>query len=156
MRVAFACDHAAYEQREGVLAALREAGHEVLDFGTKSPESVDYPDTIAPAAEAVAAGQADRAVVMCGSGIGASIVANKINGIRCALITDPETAETTRHHNDTNALALAGRSVPLETNLEILRRWLATPFDGGRHQRRIDKITALEARAAKGPQRPGR
>jgi len=149
MRIAFANDHAAFEQRQAVLDALRADGHEVLDFGTKTSESVDYPDFIAPAAEALAAGQADRAVVMCGSGVGASIVANKIPGVRCALITRVEDAATTRQHNDSNALALSGRGVPLETNLAIARTWLATPFEGGRHQRRVEKIAKLEERVAR-------
>jgi ribose 5-phosphate isomerase B len=156
VRIAFANDHAAYQQRDAVIAALNEAGHEVLDFGSKTSEPVDYPDFVAPAAEAVAAGQADRAVTMCGSGIGASIVANKVPGVRCALVTTPEDAELSRRHNDANALALSSRTVSLEANLEIVKRWLETPFDGGRHQRRIDKIKALEARRSLGAPRVSR
>jgi ribose 5-phosphate isomerase B len=147
MRFAFACDHAAFEQRGLILAALREAGHEVLDFGTKTSEPVDYPDFVGPAAEAVGAGQADRAVVMCGTGVGASIVANKVRGVRCALATDEETAEMSRRHNDANALALGGRTRSAEQNLKILARWMETPFDGGRHIARLEKIQRREERS---------
>ncbi|MBN1478265.1 RpiB/LacA/LacB family sugar-phosphate isomerase [Candidatus Sumerlaeota bacterium] len=146
MRIAFACDHAASEQREAILEALRGAGHEVLDFGTDTGASVDYPDHIAPAAEALARGDADRAVVMCGTGIGASIVANKIPGVLCARVSTVEDAEMARRHNDSNALALGARTASTETNLSILRTWLETPFDGGRHQGRVDKIRALDRR----------
>lgn len=149
MRIAFANDHAAFAQRQAVLDALRGDGHEVLDFGTKTSEPVDYPDFVAPAAEALAAGQADRAIVMCGSGVGASIVANKVPGVRCALITRAEDAPLTRQHNDSNALALSGRGVAPETNIAIARAWLAAGFEGGRHQRRVDKIKALEERVAR-------
>jgi ribose 5-phosphate isomerase B len=144
MRIAFGCDHAAFSQRQAVLDALRAAGHEVLDFGTKSEESVDYPDIIGPAAEALAAGHADRAVVMCGSGVGAGIVANKVPGVRCAVAHSVQAAEMSRRHNDTNCIALGARFNDEATTLDILRTWLETDFEGGRHQRRVDKITARD------------
>jgi ribose 5-phosphate isomerase B len=146
MKIAFGCDHAAFDHREPILAALRDAGHTVLDFGTKSPESVDYPDYVGPVAEAVAAGQAERAVVICGSAVGASIVANKVKGVRCALVTDTWAAEMSRRHNDANALALRSREQTLERNLEIMKIWLSTPYEGGRHDRRLQKIAAREDR----------
>ncbi len=147
MRVAFACDHAAAEQREPLLDALRADGHEVLDFGTDTAEAVDYPDHIIPAAGALANGEAQRAVLMCGTGIGASIVANKIPGVRCARATTVDDAEMTRRHNDTNALALGARTNDVATNIAIMRRWIETPFEGGRHQRRLDKITEIEGKS---------
>lgn len=154
MRIAFANDHAAFAQRRALIEALRAAGHEVVDFGSDSPEAVDYPDPIGDASRALSEGRVDRAVLMCGTGIGASITANKFRRVRCARVDRVVDAEVSRRHNDANALALAGRSVPQETNLEILRLWLATPFEGGRHQRRLDKIAAIEDREASRAPRP--
>ena len=146
MKIAIACDHGAYALKEKVKGWLAEAGHEVQDFGCFGPESVDYPDYAIPAAEAVAKGEADRAVVLCTTGIGVSISANKVKGVRCALCADTMTARMTREHNDTNALAMGAGVVGENLAKEILFTWLDTPFSGAaRHQRRIDKISAYES-----------
>jgi len=146
MRIAIGTDHAGFELKERLKQALREWGHEVDDLGTHSTAPVDYPDFCFPAAERVARGEADRGIVLGGSGIGESIVANKVPGIRAALVTSEETARLTRLHNDSNVIALGGR-----TNLDHdqvvgwLRVWLETPFEGGRHVARLAKIAAYEA-----------
>ena len=145
MKIAIACDHGALELKKTVAAHLREKGFEVVDFGCHTTESCDYPDVIAPAARAVAAGECDRGIVMCTTGIGVSICANKIDGIRCALLSDVKSAELTRAHNDTNMMALGGGVVGHYLALDIVDAWLETEFSGGdRHVRRISKITALE------------
>ncbi len=143
--IAIACDHGGYTLKEEVKKHLREKGYEVMDFGTNSLDSCDYPDYAAPAAQAVASGECDRGIVICTTGIGVSIVANKVHGIRCALCSDPLSAEMTRRHNDANMLAMGAGIVGRNLALEIVDRWLDTPFEGGRHQRRVDKIVALEA-----------
>lgn len=140
MRVAIASDHAGFHHKTRIISLLRELGHDVRDFGTDSTEAVDYPVFIRPAAEAVARGEADRAIVLGGSGNGEAIVANKVPGVRCALCWSVESARLSREHNDANALSLGERLVPLETALEIVRVWLATPFEGGRHARRVAQI----------------
>lgn len=146
MKIALACDHGAYALKEKVKGWLTEAGHEVRDFGCYGVESVDYPDYALPAAEAVARHEADRAVVLCTTGIGVSISANKVKGVRCALCADTMTARMTREHNDTNALAMGAGVVGENLAREILFTWLDTPFSGApRHQRRIDKISAYES-----------
>lgn len=142
--IALACDHGAYELKEAVKVHLAEKGLEVKDFGTYSTDSCDYPDFAAAAAKAVAAGECEKGVVLCTTGIGVSIVANKVKGVRCALCTDPLSAEMTRRHNDTNVLAMGAGVVGKNLALAILDKWLETEFEGGRHQRRVDKITALE------------
>lgn len=142
--IAIACDHGAYELKEAVKAHLLEGGYQVKDFGTNSLESCDYPDYVAPAAQSVAAGECEKGIVLCSTGIGASIVANKVKGIRCALCSDLLSAEMTRRHNDSNVLALGAGIVGKNLALAIVDKWLSTAFDGGRHQRRIDKIAALE------------
>ena len=142
--IALACDHGALALKEGVKAHLTKRGLEFKDFGTNSPESCDYPDFVAPAARAVASGECDRGIVMCTTGIGVSIAANKIKGIRCALLSDKMSARLTRAHNNTNMMALGAGVVGEMLALEIVDVWLDTPFDGGRHQRRIDKVMALE------------
>ena len=139
MKIAIACDHGGYALKEAVKAHLTEKGYEAVDFGTNSTESCDYPDFAAPAAKAVAAGECEKGIVICTTGIGVSIVANKVKGIRCALCSDPLSAEMTRRHNDTNMLAM-GQNLAMD----IVDIWLATEFEGGRHQRRVDKIMALE------------
>jgi ribose 5-phosphate isomerase B len=145
MRISFANDHAALEARTILLDELARLGIEVVDRGTESAESCDYPDFAARACRDVVEGRADRALLVCGTGIGMSIAANKINGIRCALCTDPYAAQMSRGHNNANALALRGRQIDLELNRELLRIWLKTDFEGGpRHQRRVDKISGLE------------
>ena len=146
MKIVLACDHGAYALKEKVKAWLAEAGHEVRDFGCFGVESVDYPDYALPAAEALAGGEADRGVFLCTTGIGVSISANKVRGVRCALCTDTMTARMTREHNDTNALAMGAGVVGENLAREILFTWLDTPFSGApRHQRRIDKISAYES-----------
>lgn len=145
MKIAMACDHGAVELKNKLKAHLQEKGMEVVDFGTHTTDSCDYPDYIAPAAQAVASGECDRGIVLCTTGIGVSIVANKIKGIRCALLSDTVTARLTREHNDTNMMALgAGVTGPMLAQ-EIVDVWLATDFSHSeRHQRRIDKVMALE------------
>ncbi|MGC8765950.1 MAG: ribose 5-phosphate isomerase B [Brevinematia bacterium] len=144
MKVAIASDHAGYKMKEFVKKILLEKGFEVKDFGTFSEESMDYPDTIKVASRAVSRGEAERGVVVCSSGIGASIVANKIRGIRAALCLDEYLAEYSRRHNDANVLVLAGKRTTEEMASKIIDIWFSTDFDGGRHQRRVDKIKEVE------------
>jgi len=145
MKIAIACDHGAVELKNEVRDHLLQQGHEVKDFGCHTTESCDYPDVIAPAARAVAAGEYDRGIVMCTTGIGVSITANKIDGIRCALLSDVWSARMTRMHNDTNMMALGGGAVGHYLALEIVDTWIGTEFSGGeRHVRRIEKLMALE------------
>ncbi len=144
MKIAIACDHGGYALKEAVKAHLTEKGYEAVDFGTNSTESCDYPDFAAAAAKAVAAGECEKGIVICTTGIGVSIVANKVKGIRCALCSDPLSAEMTRRHNDTNMLAMGAGIIGQNLAMDIVDIWLATEFEGGRHQRRVDKIMALE------------
>lgn len=146
MKIALGCDHGALELKLAIRAFLENRGYEVQDFGTHTKESCDYPDFAAAAARAVAQGQCQRGIVLCTTGIGVSIAANKIDGIRCALVSDLMTARLTRQHNDTNMLALGAGVVGEKLALEIVDVWLNTSFEGGRHQRRVDKLTALENR----------
>ena len=140
MRIAIASDHAGYEYKEAIKAFLAERGHEPVDFGTDSDESCDYPLFIRPAAEAVGSGDCERGIVLGGSGNGEAIVANRVSGVRCALCWSRESAEMGRRHNDANAISIGQRMVSLETALDIVATWLDTPFDGGRHARRIAQI----------------
>ncbi|HDQ44231.1 MAG TPA: ribose-5-phosphate isomerase [bacterium] len=140
MRIALASDHAGYRYKEAIKKHLHDNGFEVDDFGTRTDASCDYPDFIRPAAEAVARGEADFGIVLGGSGNGEAIVANKVRGVRCSLCWSPDTARWGRGHNDANVLAIGERTVSLELALEIVDTWLATPFDGGRHARRVEKI----------------
>ncbi len=149
MKVSVASDHAAFELKEKVVTYLKQKGFEVNDFGTHSPESMDYPDTIKLAARAVAAHDADRGVVLCGSGIGASIVANKIRGIRAVLCMDEYSAEFSRRHNDANVLVLAGRRRTMDDVSRYIDIWFSTPYEGGRHQGRLDKISGIEQEEAR-------
>lgn len=145
MKIAIANDHAAVDMREPIIAKLKELGHTIIDFGSSNNDSVDYPDYGVQAARSVSEGKADRAVIMCGSGIGMCIVANKIQGIRCALCTDEFSARMSRMHNDANVLSLRAREMDINTNLKILEIWLTTKFeDGERHRRRIEKIHQIE------------
>lgn len=144
MKIAIASDHGGFELKQHLLAYLAELGHEFTDFGCYSPESMDYPDVAFPAAEAVARGEFDRGVLICGTGVGVSICANKVPGIRCALCGDILTAELTRQHNDSNMLAMGGRIIGVETAKAILRTWLGTDYLGGRHARRVGKIGKYE------------
>ncbi len=145
MKIALGCDHGAYDLKEALKAHLTAAGHEVEDFGCFGHESCDYPDYAAPAAKAVAAGACDRGIVCCTTGIGVSITANKVRGIRCALVSDLMSARLTRQHNDTNMLAMGAGVIGEKLALEIADTWLATEFEGGRHARRVAKVMALEA-----------
>ena len=142
--IALASDHGAYALKETVKQHLQARGLEVKDFGTHSPDSCDYPDFVGPAAQAVASGECDRGIVLCTTGIGVSITANKVKGIRCALLSDLMSARLTRQHNDTNMMALGAGVVGEMLALEIVDTWLDTEFQGGRHQRRIDKMMAYE------------
>lgn len=144
MNIAIASDHGGYDLKEQVKTWLQEMGHEVTDFGCHGKESCDYPDFGAAAARAVASGQCQRGVVVCTTGVGISIAANKVKGIRCALCGDPWTAEMTRRHNNANMLALgAGTAGPLLAR-RIVEAFLSFEFEGGRHQRRVGKVMALE------------
>lgn len=142
--IALACDHGALALKEAVKKHLAAQGLDCKDFGTYTADSCDYPDFAAPAARAVACGDCDRGIVMCTTGIGVSITCNKIKGIRCALLSDKMSARLTRQHNDTNMMALGAGVVGEKLALEIVDEWLNTSFEGGRHQRRIDKLMALE------------
>ena len=145
MKVAIGCDHGALDLKNAVIAHLEKKGIEVKDFGTYTLDSCDYPDFAAPAAKAVASGQCDKGIVLCTTGIGVSITANKIKGIRCALLSDVMSARMTREHNDTNMMAIGAGVVGQMLALEIVDTWLGTEFSNeARHQRRIDKMMALE------------
>lgn len=145
MKIAIGCDHGALALKEKIVAHLNRQGHEVSDFGTYTVDSCDYPDFAAAAARAVADGRCERGIVLCTTGIGVSISANKIDGIRCALLSDSWTAKMTRLHNDTNMMAMGAGVVGENLALEIVDTWLNTEFSGeARHQRRIDKLMALE------------
>ena len=144
MRVAVASDHAGFVLKGLVIGWLADTGHEAVDYGTKSEEPVDYPDFIAPAARAVAAGECELGVVLGGSGTGEAIVANKIRGIRCVEAADPVTARLGREHNDANVLSMGARIVGAEVARACLVAFMESRFEGGRHIRRIEKITALE------------
>jgi ribose 5-phosphate isomerase B len=144
MRIAAGFDHAGYPLKRTVMAALEEAGHDVVDCGTDSGESVDYPVHAAEAAGLVSDGRVDLAVLACGSGTGVSIVANKVQGVRAVNAHDPEEAEMARRHNDANALALAGRTLSPDQARAIIQAFLAAEFEGGRHQRRVDQIERIE------------
>jgi RpiB/LacA/LacB family sugar-phosphate isomerase len=144
MKVAIASDHAAFRMKEDVKSWLAAKGHETVDFGTDSELSMDYPDTIVKAARAVSKGEVERAVVLCGSGVGAAIVANKVRGVRAVMCMDEYTAEYSRRHNDANVLVLAGRRRTMEDVSRYLEIWFSIAYEGGRHQRRLDKIAAIE------------
>lgn len=142
MKIAIASDHGGFELKENVKKYLESREIEVVDLGTHSEESVDYPAYGKACGQAVASGEVDRGIVCCGTGIGISIAANKVKGVRCALCTDVHMAEMTRKHNDANMLAMGGRTTELETALAITAAWLDTEFEGGRHQRRVDMLDA--------------
>ncbi|PWM06908.1 MAG: ribose 5-phosphate isomerase B [Clostridiales bacterium] len=145
MKIAIASDHGGYDYKQELIPYIESLGHQVLDLGCHGPASVDYPDYGIPCAQAVARGEADRGVVICGTGIGISISANKVPGIRCALCTDPVMARLTREHNDANMLAMGGRIIGIELAKGIVQVFLSTEFSGGRHKTRIDKIAQYEA-----------
>jgi ribose 5-phosphate isomerase B len=144
LKIAIGSDHRGYSLKERIKTLLAGEGHEIIDVGTDSEDSADYPDYAIPVAEKTAGGEADRGIVICGSGIGMSIAANKVEGARAALVRTVEDAEMTRRHNDSNVLALSEAMGGDEHLEEIVRVWIDTEFDGGRHQRRVDKITDYE------------
>ena len=147
MNISIASDHAGFEQKTALAAYLRELGHQVTDLGPDTDERVDYPDFAALVARDVAAGTAERGVLVCGTGIGMAVAANKVQGIRAANVVTPEFAALAREHNDANVVALSGRFVDAETNRRILDAFLSTDFGGGRHAGRVEKIAALEKAA---------
>jgi len=144
MKISMGCDHGGLELKEKIKAHLIERGFAVEDFGTYDKSSCDYPDFARPAAEAVASGACERGILVCTTGIGVSITANKVKGVRCALLSDLMSAKMTRQHNDTNMMALGQGVVGPMLALQIVDVWLDTAFEGGRHQRRVDKMMAIE------------
>ncbi len=144
MKIAIASDHAGFEQKEALKSYLVELGHEVEDFGPSSDDRVDYPDFAKLVAEAVSQEKAERGVLVCGTGIGMAIAANKVSGVRAVNIVSPDFAVLSRQHNNANVLTLSGRFVELETNKEIIQAFLTTDFEGGRHTGRVQKIMDLE------------
>ena len=140
MKIAVASDHAGFAYKEIIKTTVAEQGHEVVDFGTRSTEQVDYPDFIRPAAQAVADGKCDRGLIFGGSGNGEAMVANKVDGIRCAIAWDLRSAKLSREHNDANMLSLGERMLSIHEAIEIVELWLNTDFKGGKHLARIKKI----------------
>jgi ribose 5-phosphate isomerase B len=140
MRIAIASDHAGFVYKTELIGLLKELGHEVNDFGTDSEISVDYPDFIRPAAEAVACGEADRGIVLGGSGNGEQMAANKVRGVRCALCWNTTTARLARQHNDANVISIGQRVTGIEAAKDAVRTFLSTEFEGGRHISRIEKL----------------
>ncbi len=146
MKVAIGCDHHGVVVRERLIEQLRKQGHDVEDAGITNAEPVDYPDIAANVSRLVSQGSVDRGILICGTGIGMAIAANKHHGVRAAVCSDREAAEISRRHNDANVLCLSGDRADLNTYEQIVNVWITTPFDGGRHQRRIDKINRLDDR----------
>jgi ribose 5-phosphate isomerase B len=144
MKIAIASDHAGYQEKEQLKPVLKELGIEFEDLGTGSPESVDYPDYARKVGEKVASGAAEQGLLVCGSGTGMAIAANKVPGVRAAVAWNEEIARLARAHNDANVLSLAGRCMPFAELANIVRAWFAAEFEGGRHARRVDKIRAIE------------
>ena len=142
MNIAIGSDHAGYAYKQEIISYLRGAGHQITDFGTDSESPVDYPRFIRPVAEAVAAGKFDRGIVLGGSGNGEAMAANRVRGIRCGLCWNTESARLTRMHNNANVLSIGERMMDLETALSIVDVFLATAFEGGRHQARIEELDA--------------
>lgn len=154
MKLAVGADHAGYQMKDELAALLRDLGHEVVDFGTNSPEPVDYPDIALKVARAVAKGEAERGLLVCGTGIGTSIVANKVPGVRAALCHDTFSARVTREHNNSNILCLGARVIGPSLAAEILKTWLGANFSsGGRHERRVRRIGEIETGFGPGPNR---
>ncbi|SDN60928.1 ribose 5-phosphate isomerase B [Fictibacillus solisalsi] len=148
MRVAIGSDHAGVELRQEIIEMMQKMGMEVFDAGCECSTSVDYPDYAIPVAEMVARNEADRGILICGTGIGMSITANKVKGIRCALVHDLFSAKATRLHNDSNVLAMGERVIGPGLALEIAKVWLTTEYEGGRHGRRVGKISDYEERSS--------
>jgi ribose 5-phosphate isomerase B len=150
MIVALGCDHAGFALKARVVRDLEQAGHQVVDCGAFDTAPSDYPDFARAVAEAIREGRAERAILVCGSGVGASVAANKVPGIRAALCYDKASARNSREHNDSNILTLGGRLLTATQAEETLRVWLATPFAGGRHAARVQKISRIEQKYARG------
>lgn len=144
MKIALGCDHGGFELKEAIKKFLADKGVEVVDFGTHTADSVDYPEYGLKVSEAVSRGEVDQGILICGTGLGMSYVANKVKGIRCACVSDVFSAEMSRLHNNANVLALGARVVGLGLALRIVEAWLGCEFEGGRHNRRVDMITAVE------------
>jgi len=144
MKLIIGSDHGGYELKNIICDFLKSEGHDVTDAGCHSPESVDYPDIAFPLCEAVARGEYERGILICGTGIGMSICANKVHGIRCALCSEPVSAALTRHHNNSNVLAMGARMIGTEMAKEIVHTFLTAEFDGGRHDARVSKIMSYE------------
>ena len=144
MTIAIGADHAGFSLKEGLREALSKQGYEIVDFGTASDQSTDYPDYAAKVARAVARGDADFGLLVCSTGVGMSIAANKVRGVRAALAYNPEEVGLTRAHNDANVLAIGAKYTTLDQAKEMVGVFLSTPFDGGRHERRVNKMMALE------------
>lgn len=144
MKIALGCDHGGYEHKEAIKEFLEEKGFTVTDFGIDEVKSVDYPDIALPVAKSVANGENQMAILVCGTGIGMSLAANKVKGIRAAVCSDHFSAKYTRLHNNSNILCLGGRVIGIGTALELVDLFVSTEFEGGRHQARIDKITNIE------------
>lgn len=149
MKIAIACDHGGLNLKREIIKHLKENGYEIVDFGTDTFDSCDYPDYALPAAEAVAGKECERGIVVCSTGIGVSMVANKVPGVRCAHCHDTYCAEFTRLHNNANMLALGEKVVGVGYALKIVDIFLKTEFEGGRHARRVDKITEIEKKYGK-------
>ncbi|MBW8002505.1 MAG: ribose 5-phosphate isomerase B [Planctomycetes bacterium] len=143
MKIAIGSDHAGFAYKQTIKEHLVQNGHQVVDFGTDSDQSCDYPDFIHPTAKAVASGDCDRGIVLGGSGNGEAMAANKVKSIRCALCWNIDSAKLSREHNDANMISLGQRMMTIETAIQIVDTWLTTPFDGGRHQARIQKIEVI-------------
>lgn len=146
MKLAIGADHGGFNLKKEIVALLEELGHEYKDFGTHSADSIDYPDVAIPVAEAVAAGEFDRGILICGTGIGIGIAANKVKGIRAALVHDSFSAKATRQHNDSNIMTLGERIVGPGLARDLVATWLDTDFEGGRHSSRVDKMSAYESK----------
>jgi ribose 5-phosphate isomerase B len=149
MTIAIGCDHAGVDLKKDILSLLHDLRIECIDYGTNSAESVDYPDFGEKVSEAVSSGKIERGILICGTGIGMSIVANKFSGVRASLCNELFTAKMSRLHNDANILVIGGRIVGKDLAKEIVRTWVSTPFEGERHCRRLDKITHIEDRLKK-------
>ncbi len=145
MKIVLGADHAGVERKKEIVAMLTDMGHKVADIGTHSEDSVDYPDYAARVAKAVSKNQADRGILICGTGVGMSITANKFQGVRAACCWSPQVAKLVAEHNQANVLCLSARFLTLPATLKIVKIWLTTPFGGGRHIRRLKKISKVEA-----------
>lgn len=144
MKIAIGCDHAGVNEKNQIIDFLVKNGYEVENFGTDTADSVDYPDIALPVANAVKDGKVDRGILICGTGVGIGICANKVNGIRCALCGDEAVAKLCRQHNNANMISMGARVIDVEKMKKIVTAFLTTEFEGGRHQKRVDKITNIE------------